>query len=182
MASPQQPTPPSNPFEQFDNYSTVAQQQPPPAPPQHQPMGSPNQQWAAQGQPGLVHQQQPPAPPQQQQQPGSPTMMASVANPFAAPPPPPVAANNNTANPFAVPPQQPVGVTSYPQQPHQQQLVPLPPNAVVQSPWALQPVGGSAMVVSYLLDFVHILCFDQNEVGGEGKASSVCSHMKHEDM
>ena len=98
----------------------------------------------------MVHQQQPPAPPQQQQQPGSPTMMASVANPFAAPPPPPVAANNNTANPFAVPPQmaQPVG-TSYPQQPHQQQLVPLPPNAVVQSPWALQPVGGSAMVVSF---------------------------------
>ncbi|KAL9185197.1 hypothetical protein ACHAXT_002974 [Thalassiosira profunda] len=119
MASPQQPAPPSNPFDGFDTYSTVAQQPPQPTP-------SP-QQW-------------PPQPPA-----ASPT----AANPFAAPAPPAAAA---TANPFALPPggmvppqpqQQLPAIAQHPHQP-QQQLATLPPNAIVQSPWALQNSGGMA--------------------------------------
>ena len=181
---------PSNPFDGFDTYSTVAQQ--PPQQMQQQQQPPPNQ-WGQQ-------------PTQQQQQP------VNTSNPFAAAPAPvPPTTNAPSVNPFAMPqqtmspqvsvaspgmvppqqqpgmvqpqqpvqqpimqPQQPVvGMPQYPpqqagpqlqiaqhphqptqqppmqQQPHQQQLVPMAPNAIVTSPWALQPgVGGVPPAVS----------------------------------
>lgn len=155
MASPQQPAPPANPFDGFDNYSAVAQQPvQQTSSPTHQPAAPPNQ-WGQQQQPMM-------------QQPVPPTMQPMAnppANPYAAAPP----ANNVNVNPFAVPPpavapmaqQQQQPGFGYPQQqpqpqltltqqpyqqqpmaqPNQQQLVTMPPNAIVQSPWALQ--GGA---------------------------------------
>mmetsp|Transcript_37071 Transcript_37071/g.66755 ORF Transcript_37071/g.66755 Transcript_37071/m.66755 type:complete len:584 (-) Transcript_37071:195-1946(-) len=169
MASYQQPAPPTNPFAGFDNYSTVAQQPSPQQPPQQQPQQQqPPQQYQ---QPVSPNQwgQQPPQPAAYQQTAsatGSPTMVNNTANSFGFSP------SNTNANPFAgapggfAQPAQPAApmaqqmALAYPQQQQpppqqqQQQLVPLAPNAIVQSPWALNPVqqqppvGGGALVVA----------------------------------
>ncbi|KAL7532358.1 hypothetical protein ACHAWF_004107 [Thalassiosira exigua] len=134
---------PSNPFDGLDNYSAVANHPPQPNGPQQPPV-SPNQ-WAQQpAQQQAVQQRMAP--------PGSPAAaVGGAANPFAP----------SSGNPFGLssgagglaPPSAPAvaSVTqqptlAYPQQPQQQQqqLVPLAPNAVVQSPWALQPAAGIA--------------------------------------
>jgi len=176
-----QPAPPSNPFDGFDTFGTVAQQ----PPPQQQ------QQQHQQQYPPQPHQQ--PVPPNQwgqqpTQQPVAQEHPVTAANPFGS-------VVNGNANPlvaafhhgqggFAQQPaqQQPVarmaaqpqqqqlqqqqqlglGYAQQPQQPppqvppqqqqqHQHQLVALAPNAIVQSPWALQPmqqpaVGAGAIV------------------------------------
>lgn len=149
MASPQ-PVPPTNPFDGFDNYSTVAQQ--------------PLQQQQQQQQPIPPNQraQQPPQPVAHQQI----AATATTANPFgfsSSPPLPPATQNN--PNPFSTLPgggsvqhdaHKPAVPMAHhnqhtalnypprqhppPQQQQQQQLVPLAPNTIVQSPWAVNPV------------------------------------------
>lgn len=149
MASPQQPAPPANPFDGFDTFGSVAAPTQQPQPQQQQ-----QQQWAA-------HQ---PQPTEQQISPQQQTMVAANVNPFATATLPQQAANgpNANVNPFGAPqvgggmmmapqpgfpnpnpsypqqqqPQLQLQQHAYqPQQPHQQQIVPVAPN--VASPWAL---------------------------------------------
>ena len=140
MASPQQPSPPSNPFDGFDNYKAVAQQplsqlqMQPPGPQPHPP-----NQWTqqpTQTATATVQQQQ-----QQQQHQAS-----SSFNPFETLNHPPVAGNNTA--PLSVPQvslmqppsSSPDMMTAIAMQ--RQQLVPMAPNTSAASPWALHPTAG----------------------------------------
>ena len=146
MASPQQPSPPSNPFDGFDNYKAVAQQ--PLSQLQMQQLGPqpiPPNQWTqqlTQTTTTTVQQQQ-----QQQQQ----QTASSSFNPFETLNQPSVAGNNATPLPvpqgnlMQPPSSSPDMMAVIAMQ--RQQLMPVAPNTSIASPWALYPTAGQQQLM-----------------------------------